>query len=75
MNTALGSNLGLTAANIERAQQIGGFNQQAANFMGDAQTHANRAQMIGQVTNFGENIFANMAKQEAKIDKQQGLQK
>lgn len=74
MNTALGSNIGLSQANIERSQRIGGFMQESANFMGDAQAHANRGQMASQLGNFTSNIFSTMnennIKQQKKI--QQG---
>lgn len=73
MNTALGSNLGLSQGNIERSQRIGDFNQEASNFMADAQTHANRGAAYQQIGNFAGNIFNNLETAQAKADKKQGL--
>lgn len=72
MNTALGSNIGLSQANIERSQRIGGFNQAASDFMSDAQSHANRGQMFGQVASMGFNLFEHQQKLNAQAAKKQG---
>ena len=66
INTQLGSNIGLSQGNIERSQRIGGFGQEASNFMADAQTHANRAQMIGQVTIFATGALGTYQQQQKK---------
>ena len=74
IGTQLSSNMGFSQGNIERSQRIGGFMQESANFMGDAQQHANNAQMASQLGSFTSNIFSTMnennIKQQKKI--QQG---
>ena len=72
INTALGSNMGLSQANIERSQRIGAFNQAASDFMSDAQSHANRGQMFGQVANMGFNLIEYQQKLNAQAAKKQG---
>lgn len=66
MTTAFQSNLGLSQGNIDRAQNIGGFNQLASDFNAEAQTHANRAQMFGQITNFATGAIGTYQQQQKK---------
>ena len=58
MQTQLQSNIGLSQGNQDRAMRIGVYSQGAANSMGDAQTHANRAALGGQMTNLGFSLFS-----------------
>lgn len=57
MQTQLGSNMGLSQGNVDRGQRIGVYNQNAANFMGESQTHANRAGMYGSMASFGFGLY------------------
>lgn len=59
MSQELGSNMGMNQGSILRGQRIGGFLQNQADFMSEAQTYANRSGTYKQLGQLGSSLFAN----------------
>lgn len=58
ISTQLGTNLGTNQAGYQRGQRISMFNQNAANFMGDARSAASRGQMFSSLGQLGQQAFS-----------------
>ena len=58
LGTTLGSNIGRNLGAIQTANNISEANQNAADFLGSAQSHSTDASMWGSVGNLGQSIFS-----------------
>lgn len=56
--TTLGSNIGANVGAVQRAANITGYNQNAADFLSSAQSHMNDANMWGQVGSVATSVFS-----------------
>lgn len=57
LSTQLADNTGRNTAAYQRGQRISMFNQNAANYEGQARTATGRAQMFGQLSSIGQSVY------------------